>query len=243
MKTSFKIQIQRYSPEKKKFWFEEYFVPYSKKITVLDALEYIKKGKDASLTYRSSCRMAVCGSCGMIVNEKPVLACSTYCYKQKQPIVLKPLKNFPIIKDLVTDTDSALSKFRNAMPYTDFIRKRTNLKDENIQTPSQLKKLSQTSQCIKCMLCYSVCPVVAVNKNFIGPAAGANAYRYQKDSRDILKNERMDSVTKKDGVWKCSFVGECSNVCPENVDPALALQKLKVMGVLNALKIKPKKKK
>jgi fumarate reductase iron-sulfur subunit len=244
MDTSFTIRIQRYSPEKRKIWFDEFQVPYSKKLTVLDALEYIKKGKDASITYRSSCRMAICGSCGMLVNDKPVLACSTYCYKQKQPITIKPLKNFPIIKDLVVDTDSALAKFREAMPYTDFVRKRTNLKEENIQSPADLRKIMQASQCIKCMLCYSVCPVFAANKDFIGPAATASAYKYQKDTRDILKNERMDSLISKDGVFKCSYVGECSKVCPEKVDPALLIQKMKISGLLHATKriIKRKRK-
>ena len=234
--TDFTIKIQRYSPEKRKIWFDEFKVPYSKKLTVLDALDYIKKGKDATLTYRSSCRMAICGSCGMLVNDRPVLACSTYCIKQKQPIVIRPIKNFPIIKDLVVDTDSAMAKIRESMPYTDFIRKRTNLKEENIQSPEDLKKIAQASQCIKCMLCYSVCPVFAANNRFVGPAAAASAYKYHKDTRDILKEERIESLIKKDGIFKCSYVGECSKVCPENVDPALLLQKMKISGLLHAAK-------
>ena len=86
------------------------------------------------------------------------------------------------------------------------------------------------------MLCYSACPVYAVDEEFIGPAATATAYRYDQDTHDEIKEQRMDSLTSKDGVWKCSFVGECSDVCPKNVDPALAIQKMKIMGVLHTTK-------
>jgi fumarate reductase iron-sulfur subunit len=146
------------------------------------------------------------------------------------------MRNFPVIKDLVVDTDNAMNKFRQAMPYTDIQTKKSDLAKEYGQTPSQRKKLEQTSQCIKCMLCYSACPVYGLDNEFVGPAAGALAQRYNHDNRDKIRNNRMDSMTTKKGIFKCSYVGECSVACPKNVDPGLALQKLKIMGVLHLAK-------
>jgi len=233
---NFTLKIQRYDPETEKVYFEEHTVPYAKDLTVLDALNHIKEKTSAEIAYRWACRMGMCGSCGAIVNGKPALMCSTFCRTLKQPISLQPLRNFPVIKDLVVDTDDAMDKFREAMPYTEIQKRHINEKDETLQTPKQLKQLKQASQCIKCMLCYSACPVYGLNKDFIGPAAGALAQRYNKDTRDKIKDKRMDSVTGKNGVYKCSFIGECSEVCPKSVDPAASLQKLKVAGMFHAVK-------
>jgi len=237
---NFTLKIQRYNPETEKVCFEEHSIPFSKDLTVLDALNYIKEKTGATIAYRWACRMGMCGSCGAIVNKKPMLMCSEFCHKLKQPITIQPLRNFPVIKDLVVDTDDAMDKFRSAMPYTE-IQKRHIGKDETLQTPRQLKKLKQTSQCIKCMLCYSACPVYGFNKDFIGPAAGALAQRYNSDTRDNIKDKRTAAVTGKNGVYKCSFIGECSQVCPKSVDPATALQKLKVAGMFHAAKSLVKK--
>jgi fumarate reductase iron-sulfur subunit len=233
---NFIIKIQRYDPETEKVFFEEHKVPYTKDLTVLDALNHIKDATGASIAYRWACRMGMCGSCGAVVNGRPALMCSTFCRNLKSPITLQPLHNFPVIKDLVVDTDDAMDKFREAMPYTEIQKKHIAPRDETLQTPRQLKKLKQASQCIKCMLCYSACPVYGLNKSFVGPAAGAVAHRYNSDTRDRIRTKRMDSMTGKDGVYKCSFIGECSQVCPKSVDPAAALQKLKVAGMFHAVK-------
>ncbi len=240
----FILKIQRYDPEKEKVFFEEHDVPYSKDFTVLDALNYVKDQTGATIAYRWACRMGMCGSCGAIVNNKPVLMCSTFCRDLAQPIEIKPLANFPVVKDLVVDTDDAMEKFRHAMPYTEMQKHHLGQPEkETIQTPAQKKKIAQTSKCIKCMLCYSACPVYGLNKQFVGPAAGSAAYRYNKDSRDKIKEKRMDSMTSANGVYKCSFIGECSQVCPKSVDPAAALQKLKVAGIFHAAKSILKKRK
>ena len=184
--------------------------------------------------------MGMCGSCGAMVNGKPVLLCSIFCIDLKQPIEIRPMRNFPIIKDLVVDIDNAMNKIRSALPYTDFVTKKSKI--PLTQSPKEREKLDQTSQCIKCMLCYSACPIYGIDNNFIGPAAASTAYRYNSDPRDTLKNKRLDVMTSKDGVWDCTFVGDCSIVCPKNVDPAKAIQKLKVMGVLHTVKSIFKKK-
>jgi fumarate reductase iron-sulfur subunit len=233
---NFIIKIQRYNPETEKIYFEEHTVPYTKDLTVLDALNFIKEKTGGEIAYRWACRMGICGSCGAIINGKPALMCSTFCVQLKQPITLQPLANFKVIKDLIVDTDDAMNKFRAAMPYTEFQKKHLEPQHETLQTPAQLNRLKQTSQCIKCMLCYAACPVYGLKQEFIGPAAGALAQRYNLDTRDNIKNQRMDSITAENGIYNCSFIGECSRVCPKNVDPAAALQKLKVAGIIHTAK-------
>lgn len=230
------LLVKRYSPEKSEPFYQMYELRFFDEMTVLDALNILKDEQDGSLTFRWSCRMGICGSCSAIVNGKPVLMCQTYLRDLKSPVRVDPLRNFPIIKDLIVDIDDVFEKMRGTMPYMTRMKEKAIEDGEYEQTPEQLEKLKQTSQCIKCMLCYSACPVYGIDKSFIGPAAGALAYRYNADSRDESKSERMDQVIGKNGVWKCSFVGECSVVCPKRVDPALALQRLKLMGSLRLAK-------
>lgn len=230
-----KILVKRYTPGKDEPFYKTYELRFHEEMTVLDALNEIKNTQDGSLTFRWSCRMGICGSCGMVVNGKPVLTCQTYVRNLHGPIRVEPLRNFPIIKDLVVDIDGPFEQMRSTMPYVTRMQQKAVLDGEYEQTPAQLEKLKQTSQCIKCMLCYSACPVYGLDNNFIGPAASSLAYRYQADSRDQAKRARMDSINGKNGIWKCSFVGECSVVCPKRVDPALALQRLKVMGALRIM--------
>ena len=99
---------------------------------------------------------------------------------------------------------------------------------EYLQTPEQLDEYKQFSMCINCMLCYSACPIYWMEPSFIGPAALALAQRYNLDSRDHGNQQRLDILSTDDGIWQCTFVGECSEVCPENVDPAGAIQQYKV---------------
>lgn len=241
MEKTYKINIIRYNPETGKFKTESYKVKTEEKTTVLEALHIINKVERAGISYRFSCGMGVCGSCGAVVNGKPVLLCQTFCRDLKQPIEIRPLKNFPIIKDLVVDMDSAFNKLRTAMPYTDFVMKNSSTK--TIQTQKQRELIDQTSQCIKCMLCYSVCPAYGINDKFIGPASASTAYKYFKDNRDKLKEERINEITKENGIFSCTHVGECSKVCPTNVDPNKAMSKLKLIGTFNEVKSIIRKKK
>jgi fumarate reductase iron-sulfur subunit len=107
---------------------------------------------------------------------------------------------------------------------------------EFLQTPAQLDVFRQFSMCINCMLCYAACPVYGLDPDFIGPAAIALAERYDLDSRDHGKGERLDVLTAHDGVWACTFVGECTKVCPKHVDPASAVQRYKLKSALQTVK-------
>jgi fumarate reductase iron-sulfur subunit len=171
----------------------------------------------------------------MNVNGKPKLGCSAFLREYLPgPVVVEPLNNFPVIRDLVIDMDSFMEKLQWVKPW--IIRRETALAaGEHRQTNAQIDKFRQFSMCINCMLCYSACPVIAIEPDFIGPAAIALARRYDLDSRDQAGDERLATLTGHEGIWDCSFVGECSAVCPKDVDPAKAIQQTKFessMGML-----------
>ncbi len=232
MKTKVTLEIQRYLPEKdSEPFFEEYEVPFRKKWVILDALNYIKDHIDGSLSYRWSCRMGVCGSCGMMVNDEPVLTCGTFLEQYMPgPIRIAPLTNFEIVRDLVVNTDGFMEKLKRAKPWliTDYAKPLSQ--GEYLQTPDEKAEYQQYSMCINCMLCYAACPVAGLEPNFIGPAAIALAQRYNYDNRDRGNKDRDNILLDEDGIYSCTLVGECSVVCPKAVDPAGAIQRYKVKG-------------
>lgn len=226
MAETIELTVARYRPEEDiEPTFQSYEVPYREDWVVLDALNYVKDQLDGSLSYRWSCRMGVCGSCGMMVNGTPKLTCavplSDYVSK---PIRVEPLQFFPIIRDLIVDISSFLGKLSSVKPWIIRDEEKSLSEGEYSQTPAELDVYKQFSMCINCMLCYSACPVVGLEPNFIGPAAIALAQRYNMDSRDQGAAERMAVLDDHEGMWGCTFVGECTKVCPKNVDPAGAIQ-------------------
>ena len=231
MKETIEIEIFRYQPDNGVDpIFQKYEVPRNKDWVILDALNHIKDQIDGSLSYRWSCRMGVCGSCGMMVNGKPVLTCATFLEKfAPGPIKIEPLENFPVIRDLVIEMSDFIDKLQKVKPW--IIREdEGTLEEEYLQTPSQLADYKQYSMCINCMLCYSACPVYGLEPNFTGPAVIALAQRYNMDNRDSGNKERMEALSDDTGMWQCTFVGDCSAVCPKDVDPAGAIQRYKVEG-------------
>lgn len=232
------LRVQRYRPEQDaQPYFQEYEVPFRQDWVILDALNWIKEYKDGTLSFRWSCRMGVCGSCGMMVNGRPRLTCNTFLREfYPNPITVEPLVNFDIERDLVICMDTFIEKLKKVKPW--IIRKEVKSPEEGpySQTPAQLYRYKQFSMCINCMLCYAACPVVGMHPEFIGPAALALGVRYLLDSRDQGWDERMDEVGSHEGVWSCTFVGECSVVCPKHVDPAAAIQQGKVLATLDWFK-------
>ncbi len=230
MPEKIKLEVFRYLPEQSEQpRFQTYEVPYREDWVVLDALNYIKDYLDGTLSFRWSCRMGVCGSCGMMVNGEPVLTCATFLEKfAPGPIRVEPLANFPVVRDLAIEMDSFMHKLKSVKPW--IIRKQEKDVEEGeyLQTPSQLADYKQYSMCINCMLCYSACPVFGLEPGFTGPAAIAMAQRYNMDNRDEGEKERMKLLSTEEGIWQCTFVGECSAVCPKSVDPAGAIQRYKV---------------
>ena len=238
MPESIALEVRRYRPEleAEPVW-QRYDVPLRDEWMVLDALNHIKDHVDGTLSYRWACRMGVCGSCGMMVNGKPVLTCATYLKDQLPgPIRVEPLKGFPVIRDLIGDLTDFLEKLQRVKPWIIRDEERALAEGEYLQTPEELAEYEQYSMCINCMLCYAACPIYELEPEFIGPAAIALAQRYNMDSRDRGAQDRMDVISQHDGIWACTFVGECSVVCPKNVDPAGAIQRYKVTATADWFK-------
>jgi fumarate reductase iron-sulfur subunit len=203
-----------------------------KKWVILDGLNYIKDHLDGTLSYRWSCRMGVCGSCGMMINDKPVLTCETFLEKYMPgPIRIAPLNYFGVIRDLIVETDGFMEKVKRVKPWIIRDREKPLSEGEYLQTPEELSEYKQYSMCINCMLCYAACPVVGLEPKFIGPAAIALAQRYNYDNR-MTRAGTSETIflLADDGIYECTLVGECSEVCPKKVDPAGAIQRYKVEG-------------
>ena len=232
------MQVTRYRPEEESSaTVQEYEVPCPKDWVVLDGLNYIKDRLDGSLSYRWSCRMGVCGSCGMTVNGEPKLTCETFLSEYGSgPVRVEPLRNFPVIRDLVVEIGDFMRKLVMVKPWIIRADEQDVSAGEYRQTPTELDEYKQFSMCINCMLCYSACPIYGLEPGFIGPAAIALAQRYNLDSRDEGSAERLDILSEHDGIWGCTFVGECTEVCPKHVDPAGAIQRYKLTAALSELK-------
>jgi len=230
MEHTIELEIFRYRPEQEEEpAFQKYRVPVRDDWVILDALNHIKDNIDGSLSYRWSCRMGVCGSCGMMVNGTPVLTCADFLTTYLPgPIRIEPLANFPVVRDLVIEMSDFIRKLKGVKPWIIREEEKPLSEGEYLQTPKQLMDYKQYSMCINCMLCYAACPIYGLEPAFIGPAAIALAQRYNYDSRDQGNKLRLEELSQDDGIWQCTLVGECSVVCPKNVDPAGAIQRHKV---------------
>ena len=228
------LEVLRYDPEAdSEPKFQTYSVPCQEEWVVLDALNYVKDHIDNTLSYRWSCHMAVCGSCGMMINGEPTLSCKAFLRDYPDQIKVEPLHHFPVERDLVTVVDDFMDKLNSVKPYIIPAEEKPLSEGEHKQTPAQLKSFKQYTLCINCMLCYAACPQYGLIPDFIGPAALALAHRYNLDSRDSGRDQREEIVASNEGIWECSFVGACSEVCPKQVDPAGAVQQMKIASTID----------
>ncbi len=185
---------------------KSYTIP--KEMLLLEALEYIKQHQDRSLTYRHMCRSSVCGSCAVKVNSKEVLACE---YRLKEGDEVEPLSVVGVIRDLVTSKKEALESLKRASAYP--------LKMEEVEvTQDDITLIETQSDCILCTSCYSSCPVFEEKKEFLGPFALSRTYRYLADKREQEKKTHLEKVIKN-GIWDCTLCGNCTEVCPQGIDP------------------------
>jgi fumarate reductase iron-sulfur subunit len=232
------LEVLRYHPETdSEPYFQRYTVPYQDDWVVLDALNHIKDHLDATLSYRWSCHMAVCGSCGMTINGEPKLSCHTFLRDYRGGVIrVEPLDHFPIERDLVIVMDSFMDKLGSVKPWLIPKQDKPLSSGEYLQSPGELGAFHQYTQCINCLLCYAACPQCGLNEDFVGPAALALAHRYNLDSRDGGKDARAEVVASNEGIWECTFVGACSEVCPKHVDPAAAIQQTKISASVDWLK-------
>jgi fumarate reductase iron-sulfur subunit len=232
---SFELEVLRYRPGRDQVpaW-QRYTVPYAADMSVLQALQHVKDDIDGTLSFRWSCRMAICGSCGMMIAGKPALACKTFVRDLLPgPVRVEALAHFPIERDLVVNAEDFIRKLESIRPYLIPKAPRTLEEGEYLQTPHQLEKFEQFSSCINCMLCYAACPQYGLDPAFTGPGVLALLHRYNADSRDGGRALRMEILNAEEGVWSCTAVGYCSEVCPKHVDPANAVNQNKVNSAMD----------
>jgi len=194
--------------------------------TVLDALNRIQWELDGTLAFRRNCRNVICGSCGMEINGKPSLACqvSVASVVGNGVIEIKPMGNFPVIKDLVVDMTSFWQDLQRVDPYVVSVTSR--------QTPDQRSVVAKAAGCILCSNCYSACNVKTVNPQFVGPHALAKAQRLLADNRDNKTIDRLQKYHHNDFVWGCTRCWQCNEVCPVGVQPLDRISEIKAV-VLN----------
>ncbi|KJE48638.1 MULTISPECIES: succinate dehydrogenase iron-sulfur subunit [Acidiplasma] len=231
----YKLMVKRRNEHGDEY-YDNYNVPADKASTVLEALLYIKENIDQTLSFRYSCRMEICGSCGMEINGRPRMACSTQLASLHSDIIkISPLPHYNVIKDLVVDFDPFFDKYKKVKPY--IIRDDDgNYSAEIPQTPEQFNEFKGYAQCIKCGLCMAACPVVGTDENYLGPAPLTALFRYNIDNRDQGIMYRIDIANSDDGTSRCHFAGECTEACPKDVRPSFAIQKLRVQGLKYELK-------
>lgn len=235
------FRVRRFVPgqDAKPLW-REYRLPYVHGMTVMDGLWRLKETVAPDLAWRYSCRMGVCGSCAMLINGRARLACNTQISELgSSVVVVAPLPNFDIVRDLVPDLTPMLEAHAAMHPY--LIRNdRQEQEDptgEYCQTREELEQYLQFSYCIKCGCCLAACPTYATDPLYSGPMALAQAHRYNSDSRDDGFALRKEVLSGSAGPWRCHFAGECSRVCPKGVDPAKAIQLMKRQLVLDLFKL------
>lgn len=198
--------------------------------TVLDALIKIQSEQDGSLGFRRNCRNAICGSCAMRVNGRSGLACQKHISEvmgeHDTELVIEPMQNLPVIKDLIVDMTKFWNNLEKVDPYVSTASRQIS-KTEYLQTPAQRAKLQAAANCILCGSCYSECNSAAVNDRFVGPHALAKAYRVMADNRDDRTEARVEKYNESGFVWDCTRCYNCNEVCPVEVQPLDRISQIK----------------
>jgi len=207
--------------------YDKYVKTFPRGTTVLEALLNIQETEDDGLAFRFSCRSAVCGSCGMLVNGAPVLACRTQLTTLiGDQVLVEPLPNMEIIKDLVVDMRPFWEAYRRVEPWL-----HTNgdkpPETERLQSPQDVHKLDPYINCILCACCYGSCPVLGHEGEYLGPAAIAKLFRYMQDSRDKRGEQFLKKVDNPRGLWACHTIFRCIDACPKDIRPTDTIEALR----------------
>jgi len=222
------LKIWRYDSTTGERALREYELDAPEEATLLDCLDLVKDRQDGTLAYRKSCRMMICGSCGMRMDGAAVLACKTRIADITQdghvPVV-SAMGNLPILKDLVVDMDPFWDKMHAIQPYLEPRLDRTT-EGENVVAREQMKAIHKESLCINCGCCVSECNSMESDPDFLGPAALAKGFRFVGDARDGAAIERLERYSEEHGIWDCTRCYFCNERCPKGVDPRDAIAKL-----------------
>ncbi len=237
-----KLRINRYDPAadgplsggRRTDRWDEFTVPYQGTLTVLEALFAIQESQDGSLAFRYCCRASICGSCAMYIGGRYRLACQTnVLHFEGKTITVEPMPHLPLVKDLVVDMTSFFAKYELIKPW--LIRESADPELEISQSPQDRKKLDMPIDCILCGCCYSSCPSVWYEDDYIGPAALLKAYRFEVDSRDEARKQRLPYFDNERGAYRCHTITNCIEACPKELNPTEGIQWLKRAAVRRRL--------
>jgi succinate dehydrogenase / fumarate reductase iron-sulfur subunit len=236
-----KIKVFRYDPEvegKQEPRFDTFNVPFYKGMTVLDALIYARDHYDSSLTFRHSCRQAICGSDALFVNGKQRLGCKTQIADVGTPVRIEPLPHQEVVKDLVVDMEHFYDQMEAVEPFFDADELPKGDLEEQRQTRENREKVKMSTRCIWCGACMSSCNIAAGDNEYLGPAAINKAYRFAMDEREgeNRKEQRLKIIEQEHGVWRCQTQFSCTEVCPKDIPLTEHIQELKREAVKNNLK-------
>ncbi|MBM3678022.1 MAG: succinate dehydrogenase/fumarate reductase iron-sulfur subunit [Actinobacteria bacterium] len=222
------LKIWRYDAKTGDRALREYEIDAPEEATLLDCLDIVKDRQDGTLSYRKSCRMMICGSCGMRMDGGAVLACKTRMYEIAQRghvPVISAMGNLPIVKDMVVDMQPFWQKMRAVEPYLQ-PRYDQAQEAENIVPKAKMDVIHKESLCINCGCCVSECNSMESDPDFLGPAALAKGMRFVGDARDGKTIERLERYSEPHGIWDCTRCYFCNERCPKGVDPRDAIAKL-----------------
>jgi succinate dehydrogenase / fumarate reductase, iron-sulfur subunit len=230
------LKLRRYDPQSGEApYYEEYRVDLEPHRSVLEAILQVKNEQDGSVGVRCSCRAAICGSCGVRINGKPGLACHTHLDKAAATgvnadgttILVEPMGNMPVIKDLIVDMDAVhWKKIQRVTPW--LINKEPVPEREYVVPHENMVDVTQTMACIQCGACVSDCLTMEVDPLFVGPAASAKAYRFVGDPRDAQQYERLkDLAEDPHGIFDCTHCFNCIEACPKGVAPMSQIMRLR----------------
>jgi len=232
--------IQKYNPEIDQHPHDEiYHLDVSPGLTILDALIRLKNEVDGRLTFRYSCRSAICGSCAMEINGSEKLACRTYIRKEWErhgEIAVAPLKNLAVIKDLAVDMRSFWQKNRTIVPWLLSRENGPAARERELLTPDP-SAFHNVDACIQCGACVAACTSHEADRHFLGPAALAKAYRFVADTRESedARSARLAALQEPAGIWDCTRCNFCVQVCPKDVQPMEAIIRLRRAAIERGL--------
>lgn len=240
------LKVFRFNPESRESQYDTFSIPDRPGLTILGALFEAQRDHDPSLAFRYSCRGAVCGTCAMLINRVPRLACRTQvgpllrgegsitlsdppkgdmtiAWDPSQEILVEPLPNLPVMKDLVIDMGPFFAFYRRIEPVLRQSGERPER--ERPMSPDAARMLEVYTSCILCGACFGACPVNEKNTAYPGPAALAKLYRFHLDPREPADGYRLNLADSPDGWWACEFHDNCRKVCPKGVPPIRAIGK------------------
>lgn len=206
------------------------------RMTVLDALVAIQSALDATLSFRYSCRVGMCGTCALSVNGRPVWACRTRLDGLGEEIRLEPLANFPVLSDLAVDMSPFFDKMKKARGWLEPTKAAERAPALIPPGASERRRIAPHVECITCGICYASCSIVGHDRDYLGPAALNRAYTLVNDSRDALGARRLLEVCTEDGTWRCHSQYNCTESCPKGISPTGAIKGLKRLAMARGFK-------